>query len=261
MAKTKKTAKGGSKLGVFWGALLGLGAPLGCLVLRLLVIRAVSPQIVREEIQGRLSFYLYIAVATPIVFASFGFYLGRLRDRLAEQNTYLARMNLILERQSMIDEVTGLANRRYLEFEIDREIERAKRYRHPIAGLMMDIDDFKSINDRYGHLAGDLVLAQVASVLRQSLRKVDIAGRYGGDEFIVILPEANPDAARMVAVRIQKNIRACKIETAPHLSPLVSIGLFGFTDCSLLDKHLFIERVDLALLKAKRAGKDRIVSG
>lgn len=254
-------ARYGALAGILLGGFLGLGAPLGSLALRLLLAETFSPQALWDELRGERFFYLYMTFSTPVVFAAFGYYLGLLRDRLAEQNQYLAKMNVILERQSMIDEVTGLANRRFLDFEIDREIERARRRNQPIAGLMMDIDDFKEVNDRHGHPAGDLVLAHVASVLRQSLRKVDIAGRYGGDEFLVILPEASPEAARLVAERVQKNMRALRIQAAPHLGASVSIGLFSFPDVAALDKATFIDRVDLALLKAKQAGKDRIVSG
>lgn len=262
MGEKKQTSgRHGAVAGVLLGGLLGLGAPLGSLALRLVLAQTLSPQAAIDEVQGRLFFYLYMTLSTPVVFATFGFYLGLLRDRLAEQNVYLSRMNRILERQSMLDEVTGLANRRFLEFEIEREIARAQRRGSPIAGLMIDIDDFKAVNDRYGHLTGDAVLAHVASVLQRSIRKADITGRYGGDEFLVILPEANLPVAERVAARIQRNIHIWPIEAATQIEVTVSIGLFAFADASALDKKAFIERIDLALLKAKQAGKDRIVSG
>jgi diguanylate cyclase (GGDEF)-like protein len=182
--------------------------------------------------------------------------------RLAVQKAALEHLNRILERQSMTDEVTGLLNRRQLDAEIEREIERAKRYKHPIAGIMINIDDFKEINDARGHLMGDVALKRIAAAVKDSVRKVDLAGRYGGDEFLVILPEAVMDSARTVALRIQEKIRGIRIEVPrPALTLTASIGLFAFHDCSFLNKKVFVETVDVALLKAKKAGKNRIVSG
>ena len=249
----------GAMRGMLLGAFLGLGAPLGSLALRLWVGDGFSYHAAASEFSANRFFYLYMMVSTPFVFAVFGIYLGFLGDLLAGQNEILSKVNKVLERQSMIDEVTGLANRRFLEFEIEREIARARRSKRPLAGLMMDIDDFKRVNDHYGHPAGDLVLAHVASVLRRSLRKGDIAGRYGGDEFLVILPEAPQEAARLVGLRVQRNIRDSKIENAHHLDATVSIGIIAFPDAETLTKKIFIEKVDSALLKAKQTGKDRIV--
>jgi diguanylate cyclase (GGDEF)-like protein len=249
-------------LGLLSGAVLGLGAPLGSLFFHGLIHQHLSLEWIRAEATSHPFFYTYMCVTTPVVFAAFGFVFGLLRDRDEVQKAALEHLNKILERQSMTDEVTGLINRRQLETEIEREIERAKRYRHPIAGIMIDIDDFKHINDTRGHLMGDTALKKVAGVIKGSIRKVDIAGRYGGDEFLVVLPEATMDSARTVALRIQEGVRQCKIDVPrPTLSLTASIGLFAFPDCSFLDKKVFIETVDVALLKAKKAGKNRIVSG
>lgn len=249
-------------LGLLVGLVLGLGAPLGGFLVSALVRNGLNPAALRADAEEHRYIYLYMTVSTPFVFAVFGFYFGFLLDRLAVQKAALRHLNGILERQSMIDEMTGLLNRRQLDLEIEREIERARRYKHPIAGIMIDIDDFKQINDTRGHLMGDVALKKAATAVRDCIRKVDIAGRYGGDEFLVLLPEAIMDGARTVAIRIQEKIRAIRIEVPrPVLTLTASIGLFAFPDCSFLDKKVFIETVDLALLKAKKAGKNRIVSG
>jgi len=198
----------------------------------------------------------------PIVFATLGFAIGFLRDRLAVKGAALEHLNHILERQTMIDELSGLLNRRQLDLEIEREIERARRYKRSLAGVLIDIDDFKQINETRGQPIGDVAIQKIGAVVKGCIRKVDIAGRYGGDEFLIILPEAIMDSARVVAIRIQEAIQHCKIDLPrPSLSLTASIGLFAFPDCSFLDKKTFLETVEVAMMKAKKAGKNRIVSG
>jgi two-component system cell cycle response regulator len=249
-------------IGLLLGIVLGFGAPLGSLILRGILAGHFGLAWMRSEASAQPFFYVYMVAATPAVFAAFGLVFGWLADRVIAQNAALGHLNRVLERQTMLDEVTGLLNRRQLDVEIEREIERARRYRHPIAGIMIDVDDFKQINDTRGHLMGDVALKKIAAVVRASIRKVDVAGRYGGDEFLVLLPEAVMDSARTVAIRIQEGIRQCKIDVPrPSLSLTASIGLFAFPDCGFLDRKVFIETVDVALLKAKKAGKNRIVSG
>jgi diguanylate cyclase (GGDEF)-like protein/PAS domain S-box-containing protein len=166
------------------------------------------------------------------------------------------------EKQSRTDELTGLYNRRHIFVALEREFERARRYERPLSGMMIDIDDFKKINDQYGHLTGDPVLRTFARVLKKSIRTVDILGRYGGDEFLLILPETQIEKARIVAERIRKNLRDYQENVMNEFGVLTaSIGLVSFEGRSRDDKALFLEKIDKVLLLAKRAGKNTVVIG
>lgn len=143
-----------------------------------------------------------------------------------------------------------------------KAVERALRYGRPLSGMMVDIDDFKQINDRYGHFVGDRALKAFAKVFHESIRKIDILGRYGGDEFLIILPEATVDVARLVAERIQKNLAEYQRNVAGELAHFTaSIGLLSFEDIKEVDETVFLERIDQALLKAKCTGKNTIFMG
>lgn len=174
----------------------------------------------------------------------------------------LKRRSHEFENQSITDDLTGIYNRRHILEELDREIERALRYGRHLSGMMLDIDDFKNINDRYGHLVGDRVIRAFATLLQRSIRKVDILGRYGGDEFLVILPEAMLDAAKKVAQRIQKNLSEYEHNVLGDLSRFTtSVGLASYEGIQKVDKATFIEKIDQALLQAKQLGKNRIFPG
>lgn len=167
-----------------------------------------------------------------------------------------------LQTQSRTDDLTGQYNRRHILVELEREVERALRYGRRLSGMMVDIDDFKKINDQYGHTVGDRVLRAFAGVLERSIRKVDILGRYGGDEFLVILPEATVDVAKLVAKRIQRNLSDYQRNVLGELSPFTaSMGLLSFEDIKKADQTIFIEKIDQALLKAKRGGKNTLSLG
>ena len=247
--------------GVIIGALLGLGSPLGGLFLRMLFSRHFSRVWVHAELSHNFFFYLYMLLTVPIVFAGFGFFFGYLMDKISSQKEALARSNIILEHQSMTDDITGLYNHRHILEEVDKELERAKRYRRILSGIMLDIDRFKEVNDLYGHLTGDAVISEMAEIIRQSIRKIDVAGRFGGDEFLLILPEADPGAALSVAKRLQLQVRQHRFKTIrDYLLLTVSIGIFSLQDTKDYEKQIFIEKMDMALLKAKNLGKDRIHS-
>jgi len=164
------------------------------------------------------------------------------------------------EDQSKTDDLTRQYNRRHILAELDQELERALRYGRSLSGMMADIDDFKMINDRYGHLIGDRVIRAFATVLHRSIRKIDILGRYGGDEFLVILPEATLETAKFVASRIQKSLRDYHDNVLGDLSPFTaSIGLISFDNIREMDKTIFIEKMDQAMFRAKRTGKNRVL--
>jgi diguanylate cyclase (GGDEF)-like protein len=139
------------------------------------------------------------------------------------------------------------------------EVARAKRYGEVFSCFMIDIDDFKSINDRYGHQAGDEVLRQTGKLLRQSLRRSDFIARYGGEEFTVLLPRTNAAGA----YRAGENLR-CKFMAHPFTAPsfqvrlTISIGITACTSFDRLDAQQIIRRADDALYRAKRYGKNRV---
>ena len=157
-----------------------------------------------------------------------------------------------LTRAATVDPVTGLFNRRYFESRIQAEVERARRQQQDLALLMVDIDDFKRINDTFGHLEGDRALRDVADLLRRGVRIFDVCARYGGEEFAIVMPGATREMAVQVAERIRRGMH-----DRSRLTPLamtVSIGV-GFLSADASEEDL-IGAADRALIAAKRAGKN-----
>lgn len=157
------------------------------------------------------------------------------------------------------DGLTKLYIYRHFYTLLENEIKRSSRYSHEMTLLMMDIDNFKSINDTYGHPVGDQVLREIASCITQTIRKIDIASRYGGEEFTVILPETNITDSKIIAERIRKNISKIKINVKDNINicPTVSIGMSEYPSCAL-DEQTLIELADVALYNAKNNGKNCI---
>ncbi len=152
------------------------------------------------------------------------------------------------------DSLTGIYNRRKIEDIFMLEVERARRYKKPISVLFIDIDNFKEINDTYGHKRGDQVLRHVASLIRQELRSTDYVGRFGGEEFLVILPETRPEEAVRVAERIRRIVEEADFG---GIRVTVSIGATGYREGESYTEVL--DRVDKAMYKAKEHGKNRVV--
>ncbi len=163
---------------------------------------------------------------------------------------------------SITDELTKLANRRHLQTRLELEWNRAHRFGSPLSFLMIDIDEFKRYNDVNGHLLGDQVLEGVAQVLKANTRKVDTVARFGGEEFVVILPEQNKESSSGVAEKLRKAVartRFSRMQSQPtgHIS--VSIGVATYPDDGE-DPKLVLDRSDLALYVAKRSGRNRVVT-
>ncbi|HEY8380336.1 MAG TPA: GGDEF domain-containing protein [Nannocystis sp.] len=188
-------------------------------------------------------------------------YLRRQLER-SEFDAQAAQRQLLAEVQQMAttDWLTGLCNRRHFFRLGEDEIARAFRYDHPISVLMLDIDHFKPINDSHGHSVGDQVLAAVAKRLAGGLRRSDVAGRYGGEEFAMVLPETDLAAARVVAERLRDSVAVRPIETAEGpLQVTISVGVVGVrAGENLLDA---LTRADAGLYAAKRAGRNRVELG
>ena len=152
------------------------------------------------------------------------------------------------------DALTGLFNQRFFQETLRREVTRAHRYQRKLTLIVFDLDDFKSINDQVGHLAGDRVLAQAADRLREAVRSVDVASRIGGDEFAVIMPESSADDGEQLFRRVHNSMRGTALgpdEQRLRLSGGIAELLHGDTPASLF------ERADAALYRAKELGKDR----
>ncbi|WP_087723796.1 sensor domain-containing diguanylate cyclase [Pandoraea sp. PE-S2T-3] len=166
-----------------------------------------------------------------------------------------------LQQMASTDPLTGLANRRTLDEAYDREWRRAVRERAPLSLLFIDVDHFKTFNDRYGHPAGDDALVAVAHAISDSIRRPgDFAGRYGGEEFMVILPKTDAGGARDVAERVRATVRAAAIahEGSEHGRVTISIGIAGTGAMPTGTPDLLLQAADEALYSAKREGRDRV---
>jgi diguanylate cyclase (GGDEF)-like protein/PAS domain S-box-containing protein len=165
-----------------------------------------------------------------------------------------------LRRQAMRDGLTGMFNRRFLEESLPRELSLAARHEYPICLMMIDVDHFKAFNDRYGHDAGDKALQMVATEISRQFRDSDIACRYGGEEFSVVLPNADLDIAHQRAERLSAQIaRLEPVGSAKALGPVtISVGIATFPAHGTTPAAL-LEKADAALYQAKRAGRNRVV--
>ena len=171
-----------------------------------------------------------------------------------------ARLHRIVERQALVDGLTGLANRRQCETLLATELARAERFEDSLALVMADLDDFKDVNDRHGHPAGDIVLREFADVLRDTLRDADVAGRWGGEEFVLVLPGTDVEGAVRLAERVRAELRNRAI-LAPDGSPISITASFGVAAFPQADSEpKLVAAADSALYGAKRAGKDRVGS-
>jgi len=183
------------------------------------------------------------------------------RVRVAYRSRQL--LDLALRRYSDLedlayrDELTELPNRRGAARQIDVLVSRARRHGHQLALLMIDADRFKSVNDRHGHHVGDVVLRELAARLRERVRREDVVGRWGGEEFVVALPETTPDGAAAVAESLREAIAAAPVDAGESvLDVTVSIGVAAWTGQELDD---LVRRADRALYAAKAAGRDRVM--
>jgi diguanylate cyclase (GGDEF)-like protein len=169
-----------------------------------------------------------------------------------------ARLHRIVSKQATVDELTGLANRRYAGEMLAREIARAERFGDPLAFVLCDLDNFKQVNDRHGHLCGDDVLRELASVLIDVVRSTDIAARWGGEEFALILPGTDVDGATHVADRAREALESRTLLTpeGDQVRVTASFGVAAFRDQGQGDE--LVATADLALYTAKRLGKNRV---
>ena len=167
-----------------------------------------------------------------------------------------------VQRQAVTDELTGLFNHRRFQEVMSAEVERARRYDQEMGLIMLDIDNFKRVNDRYGHVQGDMVLREVARVLRQSARDVDEPARYGGEEMAVALPQTDLDGAFRFAERVRQRIEALELPLLDGdgtLKVTASFGAASLAKSPQANKEGLVAAADAALYRAKRSGKNRTV--
>lgn len=186
--------------------------------------------------------------------------LRRNREELSSANRALRETNEELHQISITDGLTGLHNRKHIMELFGREKSRAQRTRGSLSVLMIDIDYFKEINDTYGHPVGDKVMARLAETLASSVRDCDHVGRYGGEEFMVILPESTVETAAITADRIRTNIGNLQfLEDGGNFSVTVSVGVAGFPNHGEHTESI-LGHADNALYQAKAEGRDRVVT-
>jgi diguanylate cyclase (GGDEF)-like protein len=232
------------------GAAVGLLAPVGLFIHASAVGQTFDP--------FRLS--LALAVGGTTIFAIVGRLIGQRDDLLVERNRDLAALSRRLHELSTIDALTEIQNRRSFDERLHMELDRTRRYGVPCALVMIDLDRFKIVNDRHGHLAGDEVLRHVAALLEAEKRSGDVIARYGGEELAAILPHTEAADAAAWAERAR-----ARIEDAPtrfHGEAIAITASFGVASASPLtnDGASLIEATDSALYAAKRRGGNAVVA-
>lgn len=162
----------------------------------------------------------------------------------------------VCEEAAFTDHLTGLANRRRFERQLEREVGRTERFGHPFSLLMLDIDNFKNLNDSFGHDAGDDAIRRISKVLREGTRGIDLAARIGGEEFAVVLVETKQQAAFEVAERLRVAIRSSEIPSGAQVT-----ASFGVAECPTDAQTAagILKAADVALYEAKKEGRDRVI--
>jgi diguanylate cyclase (GGDEF)-like protein len=212
-----------------------------------------------EIVTGEDSRYFEIRT-WPLFSESLAFGSGRLgRAVILADVTAQVQLREELRRRAETDPLTGVANRRRFHQALEIECARFARGRAPLSLLMIDLDHFKEINDRYGHPAGDVVIFSIAQRLSVSLRKTDLLARYGGEEFSILLPETRIEGARVIAERIREAVFRTPVEVDGELIPIsVSVGVASHATDKEVSAEILLKKADLALYRAKATGRNRV---
>jgi diguanylate cyclase (GGDEF)-like protein len=188
--------------------------------------------------------------------------LLRLKRVLKERDLTQERVRMMekLQKLAITDGLTKLHNSRSFYSQIEVEVDRFNRYKHPLSLLLLDIDHFKQYNDTFGHLQGDKVLVRISQIIRSCLRKLDTAYRYGGEEFTVILPETTCEEAQNVAERIRNAVKSEKFDpdTGNDITITISIGVTQYSPEEELSA--FIQRADKAMYSSKQNGRNKVTA-
>ena len=235
------------------GSCFGLGSPIGAFLLRFwLADPLLKLQWVRNELDYNFLFYAYMGLGTIGSFLVFGYALGLRSERQRIHNRVLSARVDELHLKSVTDALTGAYTHGYLHEILELEIQHSLTHKTPLSILILDIDDFKRINDSHGHLFGDRVIKETAETISANIRSEDILGRYGGDEFFVIMPGADQETARQVANRI------CQSIAKNGYMATVSIGATTFAGDDKKGVKDLIAAADANLYQAKREGKNQV---
>lgn len=163
----------------------------------------------------------------------------------------------VLLKEAITDGLTGLYDHKYFQLRLEEELERAKRFSRPLSLLMIDIDHFKNYNDSFGHPAGDMVLTRLGECFRRFSKSADIAVRYGGEEFAIILPETNKEGAKVLAERLRNYVQTLKFKENRAITISIGVGFFDGSDTAFRKEDL-IKMADGALYRAKAGGRNRV---
>ncbi|HEY0708510.1 MAG TPA: GGDEF domain-containing protein [Polyangia bacterium] len=232
-----------------WGVFAGVVMPAGLVIYALLVDRSIDP----------LHLFLVMVAGGVLALGSLGWALGKKEDQLQSQNLALRALSDRLAELSTTDPLTGVPNRRALDDHLADELARARRYGTPLAVVMVDLDHFKRLNDRYGHPAGDEVLRHFASLLDGEKRRGDTIARYGGEEFVAILSHADATAAQGWAERVRARLGATSLEIEGNLVQITaSFGVASATGDAVPEGQALLEAADRALYVAKSNGRNRV---
>jgi diguanylate cyclase (GGDEF)-like protein len=186
--------------------------------------------------------------------------IKRLQEELEERERQLLEANERLKHMSQTDGLTGLDNRRHLEERLMEMFEHSKRLTEPFSCVMCDLDRFKSVNDTYGHQAGDAVLKQFARILREEVREIDRVGRYGGEEFMLLLPGTVLDAGVTFAERVRKQVEANTFTfEGTSIRRTASFGVSAWPHPRIANCEALMRAADDALYVAKETGRNRVV--
>lgn len=219
-------------------------------MLHLLYLRA--PAI---DARAALAEFVVLAVVLPW-FAVMGGYVNRLRSRLSDSHRNLQQAFERIGELAIRDELTGVYNRRYLMETLAREQSRAERLGAPFAVCLIDIDRFKAINDGHGHATGDQVLKDFARLVPPELRAVDVHGRFGGEEFLIILPGTDMAGAQACAERVRAKTEAAAFPGVPRVTITVGVATYAMKE----PVSALLARADKALYEGKNAGRNRVVA-
>jgi diguanylate cyclase (GGDEF)-like protein len=244
------------------GAGLGLLTPVGAFLLRFLQADPVLKMLwARSELSYNMVFYVYMLVGATITLILFGYVVGIMSESQRVHNLSLRDRVEDLHLASVTDGLTGAYSHGYLQETVALELESAMRRGAPLSVLMLDLDDFKKINDTQGHLFGDRVLKELTETVNMNIRDGDVLGRYGGEEFMVVMPGANADVAKTVADRICKSIARAHIGEADEdrVRATVSIGVATYTGEGKLDPLRLVDEADKKLYEAKHSGKNQVI--
>lgn len=182
-----------------------------------------------------------------------------LEDQVARRTQQLEQANSLLEELTLTDDVTGAYNQRFLFARLDEEFRRARRYKMSLSLIMLDVDYFKSVNDNHDHLFGSRVLKRMAEVMRHEIRSTDMLVRYGGDEFVVILPHTESKDALMIAERVRREVKSADFgDPQDPFFATVSVGVASLGDCEADSPQSLLRAADKALYLSKHNGRNQV---